>query len=213
MTDPIFFLCNRIPHFVSYITEEGERFVAQSLENLKDEEIVQRALEGDKEAFGILFDRYYNLVYRLTLMKLGDKDMALDATQESFLKGYENLDRLREASSFASWMAGIARNLCRNILRNKGREPVSLDYLAEEGIEPPDSGHPPVFNPEQTDAVKKALLKIQVKYREALELRYAEEYSCGKIASFLNISLSAVKSRLFHARNLIKKHLKKEGLL
>lgn len=187
--------------------------MAQSPENLNDEEIVQRVLEGDKEAFGMLFDRYYNLVYRLTLMKLGDKDMALDATQESFLRGYENLDRLRDASSFASWMAGIARNLCRNLRRDKGREPVSLDYLAEEGIEPPDSGHPSVFNPEQTNAVKKALLMLHEKYREALELRYAEDYSCKKIAAFLNLSLSAVKSRLFHARKSIKKHLKKEGLI
>ena len=187
--------------------------MAQSPEKLSDEAIVRMVLEGDKEAYGILFDRYYNLVYRLTLMKLGEEEMAQDATQESFLRGYEYLDRLRDASSFASWMAGIARNLCWNLLRNRKRESVSLDYLAEKGIEPPDSGHPPVFNPEHTYAVKKALVNLHEKYREVLELRYAEEYSCKKIASFLNLSLSAVKSRLFYARKLIKKLLKKEGLL
>lgn len=187
--------------------------MAQSRENLKDEEIILMVLEGDKEAYGILFERYYNLVYRLTLMKLGDKEMALDATQESFLRGYENLDRLRDASSFASWMAKIARNYCRNLLRNKGKEPISLNYLAEKGIEPSVLNHSPVFNPEQTHALKKALPRLHEKHREVLELRYAEEYSCKKIASFLNCSLSAVKSRLFYARNLIRKYLKKEGLL
>jgi len=185
--------------------------LAQSQEILKDEEIVQKVLKGDKEAFGVLFDRYYHLVYRIALMKLGDCDMAQDAAQEAFLKGYNHLDRLREPSSFASWMAGITKNLCRNLRRNMGRKPVSLDYLAEVGIELPDPGHPVVFSPEQVSSLKRILPTLPEKYREILELRYTEQYSCKKIASFLSLSESAVKSRLFYSRKIILKKLKKEG--
>ena len=136
--------------------------------------------------------------------------MAQDAAQETFLRGYNNLDRLRDVSSFAAWMAGITRNPCRNLQRNMGQRPVSLEYLAELGIEPPDPGRPFAFNTGQLAALKKILPSLPEKYREILELRYAEDYSCKKIASFLSLSLSAVKSRLFHARKLILKRLKKE---
>ena len=185
--------------------------MAQSIENLADEDIIQRVLKGDTESFGILFERYHDLAYRLALMNLGDADMAQDITQEAFLRAYNNLDRLREMASFAAWIAGIARNLCRNVRRRKAYQLVSLDYLAEEGIEPKDPGNPLPFQDERLEAVKKALPTLPNKYREIMELRYAEEYSCRKIAQFLNLSMSAVKSRLFHARKLILKKLKKEG--
>ena len=187
--------------------------MAQSCENLADGDIVQRVLKGDTESFGILFERYHNLVYRLALMNLGDADMAQDITQEAFLRAYNNLDRLRDIASFSAWIAGIARNLCRNTRRSKASQAVSLDYLAEEGIEPPDPGSPLPFQDEQMEAVKRALPSLPYKYREIMELRYTEEYSCKKIASFLNLSASAVKSRLFYARNLILKKLKKEGFV
>jgi len=187
--------------------------LAQSIENLADEEIVQRVLKGDTESFGILFERYHDLVYRLALMNLGDAEMAQDITQEAFLRAYNNLDRLRDIASFAAWIAGIARNLCRNIKRNKATQAVSLDYLAEEGIEPKDPGSPLPFQDERLAAVKKALPSLPNKYREILELRYTEEYSCKKIAQFLNLSMSTVKTRLFYARNLILKKLKKEGFV
>lgn len=186
--------------------------MAQSRGHLSDEEIVQRVLEGDRESFGILFDRYYFLVFRLALTKLGDSEMAQDAAQDAFLRGYNHLDRLRDASSFGAWMAGITRNLCRNLRRNMGRRPVSLEYLAEVGIEPPDPGRPFSLNTDQLAALKRILPSLPEKYREILELRYTEECSCKKIASFLDLSLSAVKSRLYHARKLILKRFQKERL-
>ncbi|MBN1900708.1 sigma-70 family RNA polymerase sigma factor [Candidatus Sumerlaeota bacterium] len=125
--------------------------MAQSRENLKDEEIVQIVLEGDTESYGILFERYYALAFRLALMNLGEDEMAQDITQEAFLRAYKILDRLRDASSFAAWIVGIARNLCRNAGRSKASQVVTLDYLSEAGIEPPDPGNPLPFQNEQRE--------------------------------------------------------------
>lgn len=186
---------------------------AQSANHISDEVAVERTLTGDRESYGILFERYQNLVYRVALIMLADCDAANDAVQDVFLIGYRNLERLTNPSSFAAWIAGIARNVCKNIKRNGRKQSVSLDYLAEIGVEPGTSGNANHHNEERMSAIKKLVPKLPDKYREIVELRYTEGFSCKKIADFLNLSMSAVKSRLFYARRLILKMLKKEGVL
>lgn len=186
---------------------------AQSIDSLSDAEIIKRVLGGDKESFGILFERYQELVYRRALIMLGDCDTAMDVVQEAFLIAYKNLERLRHPAAFGSWIAGITKNVCKNLRRDMKNTTVSLDYLAEIGIELRDPGKTPPGNEARMQAVKKFISTLSDKYREILELRYTENFSCKKIADFLGLSVSAVKSRLFYARNQILKRLKKEGWL
>jgi RNA polymerase sigma factor (sigma-70 family) len=183
------------------------------MDNLPDKEIIAAVLDGDKESYGILVDRYENLVFRLALRRLGDADMAEDIAQEAFLQGYQHLERLKNPASFASWISVITRNLCANIVRDRKLSTVSLEYLAETGIDPADEAKTPEYDKEMILAIRKLISKLPEKYREVVELRYAEEYSCNKIASFLDISVSAVLSRLFYARKRLLKMLKEEGLL
>lgn len=168
-------------------------------------------LDGNKEAYGFLIERYQHLAYRLALQKIGDLDMAEDAVQQSFITGYETLERLRNPASFASWIAGITKNVCKNLLRDRKNASVSLDYLADVGIEPGDSGNSSSYDREIISAVRNFIPRLPDKYREIIELRYNEGYSCEKIADFLNLSRSAVLSRLFYARKRLLKMLRKEG--
>ncbi len=193
--------------------EEINLISAQPTDEFSDKEIVEKVLNGDKNSYAILFERYKGFVYRRALIMLGDCEMALDVVQESFLIGYKNLERLRNPSSFASWIAGIAKNVCRNRMRDKNLKTVSLDYLNEVGIELCDSGNSHSCSTEGITLIRETIPDLPEKYREILELRYTKGYSCKKIADFLNLSLSAVKSRLFYARKRILKKLKKEGLL
>jgi RNA polymerase sigma factor (sigma-70 family) len=176
-----------------------------------DKEIVEKVLRGDKDSYRILVDRYKNLAYRLAAGLLGDCTLAEDAVQEAFIIGYQSLERLRNRYSFGSWIAGIATNICRNMLRERKHGTVSLDYLAEMGIEPTYSPSNSLADKESISAIRKVMLRIPKIYREVLELCYTEGYSSKKIAGFLNISESAVYVRLHRARKCVLRILKKKG--
>ena len=187
--------------------------MAQSMNNLSDKQIVERVISGDKESYGLLVDRHGHLVYRLALNILRDCDAAMDVTQEALTIGYESLDRLRNPSSFASWIAGITKNLCRHVQKERKNTPLSLDHLADIGIEPGDPGTVDLAEQELLLAMRKVIGRLPETYREILELRCSEDFSYKKIADFLGISMSAVKSRLYHAKKEILKRLEKEGWL
>ena len=95
-------------------------------QSLKDKDIVKLVLKGDKNSYGILVEKYKNLVYRLVLNMTGAYDGAEDLVQEAFMIGYENLERLNKPDLFASWLAGITRNVCRKHIRTNQKKTVSL---------------------------------------------------------------------------------------
>jgi RNA polymerase sigma-70 factor (ECF subfamily) len=181
------------------------------MNDLSDKQLVERVIGGDKASYGALVDKYSNLVYRRALTLVKDCDAAMDVTQQSFLIGYESLDRLRNPSSFAQWIAGITKNLCRGVQKERKDTPLSLDALAEVGIEPGDPGTINLQEKELTEALSRIINGLGEKYREVLDLRCTRDFSYEKIADFLGISMSAVKSRLYHAKKEILKKLKREG--
>jgi len=180
---------------------------------MTDEMYVERAVCGDQNAYGALVRKYQNMVYRLALSIIGDCEAAEDVAQETFLRAYESLPRLQKPASFAAWIAGIARNLCRNLLRKRKNTPLSLDYLAELGHEISAPGETPDHRIELFEAMRRIIAEMPPKYREVLDLRTAEEYSYNEIADFLGISLNAVKSRVYHAKAEVLKRARKEGLI
>jgi len=184
-----------------------------SMEQLSDKEVVEKVLSGDKESYGILLDRYQNLVYRIALINFHNLEIAEDIVQETFLIGYKSLDRLMNPSAFAQWIAAISKNVCNGYRRKAKQIPLSLDYLDEVKIEAVNSTSDSDSDKEMIHNIKKIVQKLPVKYREIIELRYTEGFSCKRLADFLNLSMSAVLSRLYYARKIILKMLKKEGVL
>ena len=180
------------------------------MNQISDRQAVEQVLKGDKESYGILLERYKNLVYRTALNALGDCDQAEDVVQETFMRAYQNLERLHNPDIFGFWLTGIAKNICRNMFRNKKHDLVSMDHLKE--IAP--SGNPQENGSGRAAmlrALRRAILVLPEKYREILELRYMEGFSCEKIARFCNLSQSAVLVRLYRARKQVVTILKKEG--
>lgn len=187
--------------------------MVQSEENISDNILVERVIQGDKESYRILVDRYKNLVFRLAITMLNDCDAAEDAAQEAFIIAYNNLTRLRTPSLFGSWIAGITKNICREYIKKQKSDPLSLEYLADSGIEPGSPCNTDIVDKELKATIQKIILNLPGKYREVIDLRYSEGFSYKKLSDFLGITMSAVKSRLFNAKNEIIKRLKKEGLL
>ncbi len=171
---------------------------------------IQRALAGDLDAFGELVQMYERPVYNLAYRMLGEPNEAEDAAQEAFLKAYSNLERYDAGRSFKTWLLSITSNHCIDRLRKR-----RLTYLSLEEPLPP---HPALtsdeLGPEASAIARERSQKVQMmlddlspEYRMVVVLRYWYDLSYTEIADMLETSESAVKSRLFRARQTLARVL------
>jgi RNA polymerase sigma-70 factor (ECF subfamily) len=163
--------------------------------------LIEAFQSGDEFAFVSLYNRYKTPVYGFCVKMLGDKTLAQDVLQETFLRVYENRERLIKTSSFKSWVFTIARNQCLNQLRRSKRQ-VSLEDDAHGDPAPPvpqgQVAH--LEKSEQVRLVNHFLDQLKDDYREVIILREYQNLSYAEIAAVTRSTLSAVKSRLFKAR-------------
>ncbi len=175
---------------------------------------IQRSLAGDLNAFGELVQMYERPVYNLAYRMLGEPNEAEDAAQEAFLKAYSHLDRYDTSRSFKTWLLSITSNHCIDRLRKR-----RLTYLSLDEPLPP---HPALtsdeLGPEAAAIARERSQKIQLmldglssEYRLVVVLRYWYDLSYTEIADMLQTSESAVKSRLFRARQTLAKVLEESA--
>jgi RNA polymerase sigma-70 factor (ECF subfamily) len=172
---------------------------------------VNQAQHGSDEAFTDLVEAYQTHVYNLCYRMLGDPASAEDAAQETFLRAFQNLHRYDASRPFPTWLLSIAAHYCIDRLRRRRFAVTSLDQEQDEGgVELPDLETP---NPEaeslrreQGEQMQLALDRLSSIDRAAVVLRYWHEYSEVEIAETLNLTVSAVKSRLHRARRDLADH-------
>lgn len=167
---------------------------------------VAQAQQGDDEAFTKLVETYQTPVFNLCYRMLGEPELAEDAAQETFLRAYQHLHRYDQKRPFATWLLSIAAHYCIDRLRRRKFSMFSMDVEDEDGnsFEIPDMDAP---NPEreaitgQTNERVQAMLQdLDTTDRAAVIMRYWYDYSEKEIAESLNLTVSAVKSRLHRAR-------------
>ena len=167
---------------------------------------VLQAQQGDDEAFTKLVETYQTPVFNLCYRMLGEPELAEDAAQETFLRAYQHLHRYDQKRPFPTWLLSIAAHYCIDRLRRRKFSMFSMDTEDDEGnsFEIPDVDAP---NPEgetitgQTNERVHAMLKdLDATDRAAIIMRYWYDYSEKEIAESLNLTVSAVKSRLHRAR-------------
>lgn len=168
-------------------------------------EWVNAALNGDQDAFAELVYAHQDAVYNLCYRMLYDSAEAEDAAQEAFLRAYLNLARYDPARSFKTWVLSIASNHCIDRLRRRRMKWLSIDdplpnlSLREDEPEPEDVT---ILN-ERSRAIQSLLNQLPPDYRAAVVLRYWYDYSYVEIADILDTTESAIKSRLFRARQML----------
>lgn len=161
--------------------------------------LIEAFRSGDEFAFVSLYNRYKGPVYAFCYKMMLDSEAAQDVMQETFLRVYENRDRLMKSGAFKSWLFTIARNQCLNWLRKSGKHVA----LSEEGHELPPAADTPFTKMEKSEQVRfvtQFLESLKPEYREVLILREYQNLTYEEIAAVTRSSLSAVKSRLFKAR-------------
>jgi len=162
---------------------------------------LQRALDGDDEAFTQLVETYQRPVYNLCYRMLGDPVEAEDAAQETFWRAYQNLRRYDPRRSFATWLLSIAAHYCIDQQRKRHMPILSVDLLPEETV--PDGTPNPekvVSELEENSQMRQLLKQLGPQDRAAIILRYWYDFSEEEIARTLALTVSAVKSRLHRAR-------------
>lgn len=182
--------------------------------------LIRRSQAGDQEAFGLLFEKYKNLVYRTTYLTLGTAADAEDILQEVFLQVYRSLDGYDPArGAFSTWLYRITVNRCLNWRR---RRPLtdSLEEIAEEALDGPmasagsaglaGSWGTRAESYAEDDSVRRALDRLSRKLRVVVILRHYWDLSYAEIAEIMDLPLGTVKSRLNLAMRLMRDDLESD---
>ncbi len=170
---------------------------------------VMQAQQGSDEAFTKLVEEHQTHVYNLCYRMLGEPEAAEDAAQESFLRAYQNLQRYDRNRPFATWLLSIAAHYCIDRQRRRKLSMFSLDEENDDGatfeIADPASPNPEAesVKREERDRLHILLKDLDATDRAAIILRYWNDSSEIEIAESLNLTVSAVKSRLHRARSAL----------
>lgn len=111
--------------------------------NVQDATLVIGTLNGDRSAFAELYDRRARLIRAVCYDQTHDAQAAVELTQEVFLRAYRDLRRLHDPDKFASWLVGIARQVCREWRRKRGREKRAMAGLSDRVSLAPACANPP----------------------------------------------------------------------
>jgi len=164
-----------------------------------DVDLVARVLAGDGDAFGCLYDRYARLVRAVVHRVAGGSPSTSDLTQESFLRAYRNLSRLRQPDRFGAWVVGIARQVAREHRRSMRRDRhrfVSDDVL--HVAYQPDSNSA-VQTEEEVTLLMRLIGELPERERLVIHAFFLKECSADQAAQLLRLSRSGVYALLERA--------------
>ena len=173
-------------------------------DGLNDELLVLRCQEGDAEAFQALVGRWQQRLWRHAWRLTGDESAAWDALQEAWIGISRGLGRLEDATAFPAWAYQIVGNKCRDSVRRERRRREAADIYSEAMQREEQEG---AAAQQQHNSLKEAVEQLSGPDRAILSLRYEEQFDMAEIAAILGIPEGTVKSRLFHARTRLRKHL------
>ncbi len=180
-----------------------------------DEQIVQRALTGDADAFGEIVHRWERRIFALSFGMLGREEDARDATQETFLAAFRNLRAFRGEAKVSSWLHRIAVNQCLTRQRRaKVRKESAIE--TEEEKNAASFAAPLSYSPartaegrQTTAAVRLAVNNLPLELRQVVVMKEFEELTFKEISEALDLPLSTVKSRLYTALKQLHMRLQK----
>ena len=182
-----------------------------------DQELVDRAKNGDLKAFDLLVLKYQRRVFRLISRVIKNNSEVEDVAQECFIKAFRAIHQFRGDSAFYTWLYRIAVNTAKNYLFSKGRRPIALselkksedsdsfDMLDAVSNENPEGN---MAGLQIAEAVNKAVKKLPDELSTAVILREMDGLSYEEIAEVMNCPIGTVRSRIFRAREAIAQELR-----
>lgn len=182
-------------------------------------DLVARARRGDENAFRVIFDRHHRFIIRFIYGMVGDRGLAEELTQETFIRGYRSFGSLRDEEKLANWLCGIAKNVVRKSFRARRREQgkVDVEAPAVAGLSDPDTPSPAdlVLNNELRSVIQSALSKLDDDKRMVFTLKVLQQCSYKEIAEITGYAIPKLKTDVHRAkaemRRLIRPYLEDDN--
>jgi len=181
-------LIHTVDHLLNYFLLEA------------DQEIITKVLAGDRNAFGVLIQRYSDPLYRHALGMTGSPDVAEDILQMSFIKAFQHLSEVR--GRFDAWVFRIVANGCKDWLKN-----IRRTHLSYEEDDQPTSYATPEEELDRTQLrndLDVALAQLPTSLREAFIMKHVEGRSYEEMADLLGTTVGALKMRVHRAREALQ---------
>lgn len=179
---------------------------------MEEKQIIGQLKNGDKFIYKYVYDLYARMVYNVCFRMSGNKEEAEDLTQDVFVKVFNSINNFREDSKLSTWIYRIAVNISINKLRRKKViNFFAFDFWEDEKREKEmaDNSQSPVNILEKSEIqqiIQEAINSLPSKQKTAIILSRYEELSYKEISKIMELSLSAVESLIFRAKeNLVKK--------
>ena len=173
----------------------------------EDELLTVRCQLGERAAFDELVARWHPPLWTYVRRVTGDDDSAKDVSQDVWIRILRAINRLRDGGRLRAWLFGIARRTLMDRFRDRYAHPpaTEIDAATFAAIDEGPALH------EELASLEQELSRLPVVEREVLTLFYLRELSLAEVAVILEIPSGTVKSRLFRARQLLRKHMEHEG--
>ncbi len=167
---------------------------------------------GRTESYRFIVDKYKVRAYQTAYYYTGNREDALDISQEAFYRAYRAIQRFDISKNFYTWFYKILKNLCINFLRNKKSRHTISGYSKDESYMPEivsaeDDPQTVLEKNERSVLIKKALSALKDKDRDIIILKDFQDLSYAEIAEILEIPQGSVMSRLYYARKKLVKKL------
>lgn len=180
-----------------------------------DQQLVERARNGDTRAFDLLVKKYQHKIIGLVGRYVHDHSEVQDVAQEAFIKAYRALGKFRAESAFYTWMYRIAINTAKNHLVSRARRPPGSDMdIADAEVLDHSGRLADVETPEAAmardqleAAVFEAIEALPEDLRTAITLREMDGLSYEDIANIMDCPVGTVRSRIFRAREAVDRHI------
>lgn len=179
-------------------------------------DLIQRLQKGDREAFNELVTQYEKQIINIAYGMLSDREDALDAAQEVFIKVYKNISSFKGQSSLTTWIYRITANVCNDILRKRQRSAKTISLYPSDDDEEnrqseiADNAPTPEVALEQSEAqkaVREGIASLSDDFRAVLTVCDIDGRSYDEASQILGLPTGTIKSRLNRARNALRKKL------
>lgn len=177
---------------------------------MNNSRIIERARGGDDEAFRMIFDRYSRPIISFIYDMVGQRELAEELTQETFVRAYRSLGALRDDAKLSTWLFGIAKNVARESLRSRIRENhrVEIDddrvaMITDSELTPDDQ----LLNKELSLVIQAALSALDEDKRMVFTLKVFQQRSYEEIANITGFSIPKLKTDLHRARAEMRRRI------
>jgi RNA polymerase sigma-70 factor (ECF subfamily) len=180
---------------------------------IDDVELIKECQTGSDTAFQKLVETFYQDAYRMAYYWTRNREVALDISQEAFIRIYKNLDHFNLEKSFPAWLYTIVKNLSMNYLkRTRSRRMVFSDFFSRKRnpVISTIEADRKIEQDETARVIWHSIRKLSRDEQEIILLREFEDFTYQEVSDLLNIPLGTVMSRLYHARKKLAKIIEDE---